>query len=676
MKTLPNVYMNSKGKIYNSAIITFDTETTSMFKNPDGTITNTPKDKENRVALGCLYHWQFWIDGEFVLGRTMDELADTFEELQKQKGTKIVWVHNLSFEFQWLLNIFYMPRFNNLKLDVFAREAHKVMRCVWGSIEFRCSYFLTNMTLANASKEFGLKHGKASGDLDYTKLRGYTTPLTHQEKEYCRLDVLVLAELIKKFRDMYGTLDNIPMTSTGRIRRECLNKMKDYDKREIKEAFPDEEIFPILRQAFMGGYTHSNFIHTGYVVEDVDSFDIASSYPTVMISEKYPMRFERVKLDQVAPLSDDFAILYHVVFYDIQPLTRMNYLSKSRSVKCCGIKEDNGRIIRGEWAEYYMTDIDVHIVKENYKIGRCEVLEAWKAPKQYLPKPFLEFLFKLYEDKTALKGVEGMEEPYRQSKAFINGCYGMTVTNDICDDILFENGEFSKHELTLEEVKEQLEKKRDSKKTFLLYQWGVWITAYARRNLWKAIHAINEDIVYCDTDSTKILNTEAHKAFYDHYNEVIQRKIENSIKANRLTVNYPPKTAKGVPKPLGNFEHEDEYPVIGFKTLGAKKYCYEGNDNKLHLTLSGVTKKASDYLDGLDDFREGKVFNEDQSGRTISFYIGDQEPIDFVDYLGIPQHCEQRFAICIEPSTYVLGLTEDFRELINNSTHLKVYGED
>lgn len=678
MMKLSNVYQNKDGTVYNEAVITFDIETTSMFRNPDGSVTNTPKDKDNRIPLGCMYHWQMYVDGEIILGRTWDELADTFEEIQKGLGKKIVWIHNLSFEFQWLINLFTSPRFARYKVDVFARESHKVIKCTWGSIEFRCTYFLTNMTLKKAGDEFKLKHRKASGDLDYRVLRGCTTPLSHKEKEYCRLDVLVLAELVKKFRDMYGTLDNIPLTSTGRLRRECQMVMKNdtENRATVKEAYPDEVLFPILRQAFAGGYTHANFYNAGYTVNDVDSYDIASSYPTVIVSEKFPTKFTPVKVDRIQEQSSTRAYLYHIKFFDIKPKCTMNYLSKSRSIACSGVVEDNGRILSCDWAEYWLTDVDVKIVMDNYHVGSYEIIECLRAHKQYLPKPLLEFVFKLYEDKTALKRVPGKEDAYAQSKCFINSMYGMTVTNDLRDEILFENGEFIKKEITLEDIKKELERKANSKKTFLLYQWGVWITAYARRNLWEAIHEIDDDVVYVDTDSTKILNGEDHRAWYEAYNDKIQWKIRKSIETNKLNVNYPPKDRDGIERPLGNFEHEDEYPVREFKTLGAKKYCYLGNDDKLHLTLSGVAKSASKYINGLDDFDEGKLFNEEQSGRSISWYINDQTPFTFVDCNGVTQECTERYSICIEPSTYVLGLSDDYRTLTRHSTHISVYGED
>ena len=50
---------------------------------------------------------------------------------------------------------------------------------------------------------------------------------------------------------------------------------------------PDEYIK--LKRTFMGGFTHSNPIHTDKVLKDVNSIDFTSSYPSVMIAEQFPM---------------------------------------------------------------------------------------------------------------------------------------------------------------------------------------------------------------------------------------------------------------------------------------------------------------------------------------------------------------------------------------------------
>lgn len=84
-----------------------------------------------------------------------------------------------------------------------------------------------------------------------------------------------------------------------------------------------------------------------------------------------------------------------------------------------------------------------------------------------------------------------------------------------------------------------------------------------------------------------------------------------------------PADPAGHPHPIGVFECEGTSDY--FKTLGAKKYC--GIKGSIYLTVSGVNKKSgAAAIKSLDDFELGKVFNYEQAGRLIAYYVDDQKP--------------------------------------------------
>ncbi len=98
----------------------------------------------------------------------------------------------------------------------------------------------------------------------------------------------------------------------------------------------------------------------------------------------------------------------------------------------------------------------------------------------------------------------------------------MTVTDIVRDEHNYNNvdGWFEETGDTLK----QIDKYNKSKNRFLYYAWGVWITAYARFNLWTGILAMGTDYVYSDTDSIKLLNYDDHIEYINKYNEIIYLK--------------------------------------------------------------------------------------------------------------------------------------------------------
>ena len=131
----------------------------------------------------------------------------------------------------------------------------------------------------------------------------------------------------------------------------------------------------------------------------------------------------------------------------------------------------------------------------------------------------------------------------------LNSVYGMCVTDIIKDNAIYSNDENWYFEKV--DVNAEIEKYNLSKNRFLYYAWGIWVTAYARRNLWTGILAVGKDYVYSDTDSIKTLNYDNHKSYVEAYNTNVLNKLNNMC--NELgfdTELLTPKTAKGEVKQL------------------------------------------------------------------------------------------------------------------------------
>ena len=101
------------------------------------------KEQHDCLKQSCMYIWMFSINDIVYYGRTWEEFREFLKMLDNYCSyIKIVFVHNLSFEFQFLWSNFKME-------NVFARKSRKVMKCEFMdyNIELRCSLFMSNCSL-------------------------------------------------------------------------------------------------------------------------------------------------------------------------------------------------------------------------------------------------------------------------------------------------------------------------------------------------------------------------------------------------------------------------------------------------------------------------------------------------------------------------------------------------
>ena len=628
------------------------------------------------IQQSVMYIWQ-WQFGEdvTVIGRTWDEFLDLQKRIKAvlpKDRWLVVYVHNLSYEFQFLKGIYqFFPE------TVFAVASRKVVKAdMWDCFEFRCSYKLTNMSLKQFTSKMQVEHQKLSGDeFNYSVKRYPWTPLSDEELEYCTHDVLGLVEAVNKLMERDGdTLQTIPLTSTGYVRRNAKRAMKDGSVHHnfVYSILPDIETYRALREAFRGGNTHANRYYASDIIENVHSADRSSSYPAVMCNCEFPMSvFTPIMKKDLNPgyISRCMKIRHKALLLRIgiknlrlrDPFWGCPYLSKD---KCRNIHkaidtEDNGRILEAEYLETTITDIDLKIIMEEYQ-GEIIFLQGWYASYKKLPQPLIDEVIKYYKDKTELKGVKGQEIYYDKAKALLNSLYGMMAQDPVKHNLIFQQvGDWE--EDTSKTDEEILGK--SNQRAFLAYQWGVWVTAHSRDALERGIRLVHEtdgaDFVYCDTDSVKYTGD----VDWSNYNR--DRMLECAESGSMAT------DPSGVTHYMGVFETEDlkdtGYAYRYFKTLGAKKYAYvEREGEGVHCTIAGVNKakggKELDKHGGLSAFAEGFIFRE--AGGTQAVY-NDSPEIDHVDIEGHRLPITANVAIL--PSEYTLGITGEYERILKYS---------
>lgn len=180
-------------------------------------------------------------------------------------------------------------------------------------------------------------------------------------------------------------------------------------------------------------------------------------------------------------------------------------------------------------------------------------MESYFSKYDYLPKEFIDFILEKYVKKTEYKDVAGKEVEYALEKAKFNALYGMSVTNNIKDEVIFDNETGWKEvPLTNDEILNKL--KYERKKGFLSFAWGVWVTAHARNNLLENVIKLDDNVIYCDTDSIKVINKGFNVDIINDYNKQVEEKIKKASEDLKIPIeNFKPKDKKGRERMLRSF---------------------------------------------------------------------------------------------------------------------------
>ena len=676
------VRVKDKPPVWNCPIA-FDTET-----------TNYTYDDGEEHDVGWLYIWMLRIGDpmgdrtEFFYGRTATSfdmfLSVLAHTLSLGDVLLLIFVQNLGFDLEYIRDRLTITHELHAETHepIFVRDSR--------GIEFRDSKILAGgLSLKRIGEELDNGLVKRSGDLDYDLIRTPATPLTEEEMGYCQGDVDVLASYIQKQIRLYKGLQHVPMTNTGRVRKYArdtiygrVHKGAKARYRELMdECVLTYEEYLECKAAFAGGYTHANSSYVGKVVKDVLSYDFTSSYPAVMLSERFPMgRPEHVGSctdEEFRAMVNDpeCCIIFDVLFGNIRVKEGSGDCYLTNDASKCTMRHpvaENGRIRECERYSITMTDVDFRIVSKCYEWDEMEVSNILKWRADYLPSPIIGIVLDLYDAKTTLKGVDDRRDEYMIKKGMLNSMYGMCVTRILRDKVEVKDGSWVTIPLTEDEMHANIEKNNRSMNRFLYYPWGVYITAYARFNLWTAILTLGNDYIYSDTDSIKVFaDSEKLKDYLERYHHDLRTKFSWMIeKRRKFTMeDLSPKDIRGRSRPIGEWDYEGRYEL--FKTLGSKRYMtYDGAEveptvagiapNNLKRFLSDTCRTVDSMFDA---FNDGLHVPQEYTGKLASVYY---ENVDMTvkDYLGQPYHVTQRYGVHLKPVDFTLTMTGSFIDLV------------
>lgn len=622
------------GLYYKDVICSFDIETSKV-------------DEKNSI----MYSWQFCCEDadHVIIGRSWEEFIEFSKKVKEaSRGAAIaVYVHDLAHEFVYLSGLM---RFESK--DVLSGKKREVIKAYSEPFEFRCSYRLTGLSLESLTHRLKVKHPKIKG-YDYNKVRYPWTELESDELEYIKNDVIGLVEAVKILFAAYeDNIYKVPITQTGYIRRVIKKVMRSYPWGRIAEQKINYEIYQLCYMAMRGGLVHANRYLAGEVISDIEPWDMSSCYPAAMIYCCYPMGAWQIEnnpdISYLLRLiyKRKKAILATIRFTNLRLKNKYDpwpYITKNKSAIKGACQVDNGRVMKAQELTGTYTDIDFKIILSQYDFDEITILQMASSTYGKLPEQIRNEIKKLYRDKTALKGVDPVG--YELTKILLNGCFGM-MSEDPGKLYTYYNpdtGEFQLEELTREQALE-----RKNKNSFLSYAWGVWVTAHARAWMQGVLSRTGEEgALYVDTDGVKVYK--GQKYIFEEFNAKIEKMALSEGGCQAID-------ADGVIHTLGEFERE---PVMDeFITLGAKKYAYK-RGNKIEIATSGVNKeKGGEELGSLENYKEGFTFRK--GGGSEAIY---NDHVDkWIEIDGHKVHITRN--VSINPSTYTLGLTSEYKRLI------------
>lgn len=648
------------GELYNNVIIMADTETS--------------KEKAATVCRNYVVAWTisiraFGMNICTLYGQKPSEFVECVNRMVTAMPGEftVIYFHNFPYDYVFLRKFLF--RSWGLPLHQLAVKPHYPISMEFANgIILKDSLILAQRSLDKWAKDMDVVHKKAAGFWDYDKVRLQSGRFTPHEKTYIEHDTLAGVECIQKMMDTLGkSICSLPLTATGIPREMTIKLAKENNGREAFLAMAaDWEQQCILEQVFHGGFTHNNRHHIEHIIYGTtEAFDEASAYPFAMLAFKFPMeRFAKMSkpctVEYILKNAEDYAYMFKLIL--IKPRLKsdaipMPALQKSKATRMVNCVEDNGRVLCAEYFEIYLNEIDLSVIAEQYDWDRALCIDVQYAMKDYMPRWFTDFVYQCFVDKTMLKG--GDPVLYAIAKAKLNSLYGMCVQRPV--KLVLEEHYITGDYLPAEDQdeKELYEKYLANHRSVLPYQWGVWVTSIAFRNLF-TIGSYAGTWLYSDTDSCYGQNwdKEGIAAYNEHCKDLLRARGYGAVQHN------------GREYWLGICELDGTYKE--FISVGAKRYATRDLNDKLKITVAGVPKAGVNCLKGdLHNFHAGFIFDGETTGKKQHSYFFED------DIWTDEQGNERGDSIDLSPASYLLDSVSqvDWEKVFTEEIEVQVYEE-
>lgn len=466
-----------------------------------------------------------WAYAVVEVGNTENiEIGVTIDDFMKwcreSKDNNTVLFHNLKFDgqfiMQWLFHSGFEhttdPKdkktgtFNTLISDmgmyyqievIFYKKGKNVKKVI-----FQDSLKLIPLSVEAIAKSFGMEIGKLSIDYHSHNNLPIGSPLSKEEEEYIKHDVIIVAKAVEYFYSQ--GLDKMTIGSCA------LNEYKTIiDKKNFKKYYPIPKYHDDIKQSYKGGFTWLNPKYQGKTIKRGIVLDVNSLYPSTMYYEYLPFG---VGLPFVGEYKHDELYPLYIQSFKCQ------FEIKKGKIPTIQIKHNTN--YRGNEylthsgdveVELCLNSVDLELFFEQYNVYNYQPTGGWKF--KGTKGLFKDYIDKWSENKIQAKR-EGNKGLYLISKLFLNSLYGKFGTSNKVKSKIPYLGEDDVIHFHISEEED---------KDPVYVALASFITSYSRLKTITAAQTIMDNfnnkkskanIVYCDTDSAHIdLNGEDEHEF-------------------------------------------------------------------------------------------------------------------------------------------------------------------
>lgn len=441
------------------------------------------------------------------------------------------------------------------------------------------------------------------------------------------------------------------------------NKKKAFDKQfEIEDRLM--MLSPLAKlmedKSYEGGWTWYNPKIVNKVVKcNGSSFDINSSYPYQVEKALLPYGLPKQYKGYVKPVKEEEVGIYNIGFdffrpkkkeYELQMIRLGSknfaetdlpilYLEKLGMTLMNGNSFIHTNIIENKVIEIHrnssenlcnynmtITSVELEHLTKYYEFGYYEDVEVggftfkdkdtinfnglkygtcliYKA-KRGIFADFINYFYDLKSEiKKRIDNGENLHARYSAVKTILNSFYGKfgTKTRRTVDYLVKKDKIFTYDRGGKEKNLERVKKLKNEKRKAEIIESGQYIESYESQPFYKPFASFVtayarvylqsmiiegcgvENFLYSDTDS--------------FYCSIPKEQVIEGLKKMGVEVH---------PNNLGAMDNEKNFKL--FKTIGAKKYMLQTNDDKIVCKCAGVPKDAQKILckEGFDEFKLGK----------------------------------------------------------------------